>query len=71
MISSCPKNKELVAEVAANLTAIEALSKSQRDSREKGDTARAEQLDHELDLMFAEKERSVGRWQEHVREHGC
>lgn len=71
VLSSCPKNQELVAEVAANLTALETLAKSQREAREEGDNARAQQLDQELDLIFAEKERSVGRWQEHVREHGC
>jgi len=47
------------------------LSMQQKAARQSGDTGRATELDKELDLMFGEKERRVGAWQEHTREHGC
>lgn len=70
-LSSCPKNLELLNDVVSKLTAIETLSRTQREARQNGNEAGAQELDQELDLMFGEKERAVGRWQEHVREHGC
>jgi len=47
------------------------LSNEQKFAREGGDPARATELDKELDLMFGEKERTIGAWQQHTREHGC
>jgi hypothetical protein len=47
------------------------LSSEQKAARLHGDPDRATELDRELDLVFGEKERAVGAWQEHTREHGC
>lgn len=67
----CNTNRELLKAVVANLDEITKLSKAQAEARTKGDDALATQLDEQLDVRYAEKERSVGAWQQHVREHGC
>ena len=71
MLSKCDKNRDLLKDVVAKLTNLEQLSKAQVEARNNGDPALAMELDEKLDLVFGEKERSVGAWQEHVREHGC
>lgn len=70
-LSSCPKNLELLKIVVANLTKLSELSTAQAEARENGDVESATELDKQLDRLHGEKERSVGAWQEHVREHGC
>jgi hypothetical protein len=70
-LSSCERNRELVKAVAENLSRLAGLSQRQIEARNNGDVALATELDCKLDLAFGEKERSVGAWQEHVREHGC
>lgn len=70
-LSDCPKNLELLNDLLAKHTAVEALSQSQREARQRGDDRRVQALGKELDLMFREKELAASRWQEHVREHGC
>ena len=67
----CPTNRELLKTVVANLDEITRLSKAQAEARTQGDQERATQLDDQLDMKYAQKERSVGAWQQHVREHGC
>lgn len=57
--------------VVANLDEITSLSKAQSEARTRGDEELATRLDEQLDMMYAQKERSVGAWQQHVREHGC
>lgn len=71
MLSQCGKNRELLKIVVGHLDDITRLSKEQAEARNNGDPDRATDLDTELDRVYAEKERSVGAWQEHVREHGC
>ena len=70
-LSSCSKNRELLNVVVRKLDQLANLSNEQKAARESGDPGRAMDLDRELDLVFGEKERSVGAWQEHTREHGC
>jgi len=67
----CSTNRELLKAVVANLDEITRLSKAQAEARTKGEAALATQLDDQLDKTYAVKERSVGAWQQHVREHGC
>jgi hypothetical protein len=69
--TSCPKNRELLTAVVQALDQMARLSAEQKAARLSGDTERATELDKQLDLMFGEKERAVGGWQEHTREHGC
>jgi len=69
--SSCPTNLELLTAVVRALDRLAQLSNEQKFAREGGDPARATELDKELDLMFGEKERTIGAWQQHTREHGC
>jgi hypothetical protein len=69
--SSCPKNRELLTTVVQALDQLAALSAQQKAARESGDDERATELDKQLDLKFGEKERAIGGWQEHTREHGC
>jgi hypothetical protein len=57
--------------VVAKLNELSAISVAQAEARKDGDTYRATELDKKLDLLYGEKERAVGAWQEHVREHGC
>jgi hypothetical protein len=57
--------------VVEKLTELSTLSTAQAEAREKGNLDVATELDKQLDLKYGEKERSVGAWQEHVREHGC
>lgn len=67
----CSTNRELLKAVVANLDEITTLSKAQSEARTRGDEQLATRLDEQLDIMYAQKERSVGAWQQHVREHGC
>ena len=67
----CSRNRELVKDVVAKLADIARLSQDQAEARNSDDNERAEDLDRQLELVFGEKERCVGAWQEHVREHGC
>ncbi len=71
MVGRCAKNRELLKCVVEKLTEIEELTRAQRAARTNGDQDLARELDKKLDLAFGEKERSVGAWQEHQREHGC
>ena len=70
-LSACPKNRELLNAVVAKLSQLSELAVTQAEARKNGDAKRADELDKQLDLEFGAKERSIGRWQEHVREHGC
>jgi len=70
-LSACAKNRELLSQVVQKLDEITDLSRKQAEARNNGEPDRATELDQRLDLIFAQKERSVGAWQEHVREHGC
>ena len=70
-LSACPKNRELLNAVVGKLTRLSELALAQAEADKQGDSERAAELDKELDLEYGAKERSVGRWQEHVREHGC
>ena len=67
----CNTNRELLKAVVANLDEITSLAKAQSEARTRGDEELATRLDERLDEMYAQKERSVGAWQQHVREHGC
>ena len=69
--SACPKNHELLKNVVAKLDEITDLSRAQAEARKNSDIDEATKLDERLDLVYAEKERRVGAWQQHVREHGC
>lgn len=57
--------------VIGKLAPIVDLSRAQAEARKKGERERAAELDKQLDLVFAEKERSVGAWQGHTAEHRC
>ena len=70
-LSPCPKNRELLQNVVAKLTELSNLSSRQAEARKAGEISLATELDRQLDLLHGEKERRVGAWQEHVREHGC
>lgn len=70
-LSSCPTNRELLNVVVSKLKKLSELSQAQAEARENGDVATATKLDRDLDLTQGEKERSVGAWHQHVREHGC
>ena len=70
-LSPCATNHELLTFVVSKLEALANLSTAQASARENGDTKLAEDLDLHLDLTHCEKERAVGAWQQHVREHGC
>ena len=70
-LSACARNLELLQEVVSKLDEITKLSQEQADARKNGDPSRATELDSKLDLIYAQKERSVGAWQQHVRDHGC
>lgn len=70
-LSARAKNRELLLQVVAKLNVITDLSREQAEARENGEPGRAAELDQRFDLIYAQKERSVGAWQEHVREHGC
>ncbi len=67
----CPRNRDLLKQVVAKLDEITRLSKEQAQARLDEEPERAAELDRELDLVYGEKERAVGAWQGHVREHGC
>jgi len=69
--SRCDHNRELLFDVVKKLEVLATLSNLQKSARQNGEVERATELDKQLDLAFGEKERSVGAWQEHTREHGC
>ena len=57
--------------MVAELNEISDVSAAQAEARNNGDLARATELDKRLDLLYGEKKRAVGAWQEHVRKHAC
>ena len=67
----CEKNEELMEFIVGKLTKIVELAQAQTAARRNGDRKRAIELDKQLDLLYGEKERAVGAWQEHTSEHGC
>jgi len=69
--SPCEKSRELVRLVVQHLDELAKLTAEQRAARLDGSVELAAHLDAQLDLKFGEKERSVGAWQQHAREHGC
>ena len=70
-LSPCPQNRELLKAIVPKLTEISDSSTEQAEARKNGDPQLATALDTRLELLYGEKERAVGAWQEHVREHGC
>ena len=71
MITKCPVNLELLKEVVAKLTEIDALTKEQRQAIEADDGILVNQLHVKLQALFRAKERSVDAWLRHHREHQC
>lgn len=69
--SRCEINRELVFDVMRQLEEMARLSTEQKLARGNDEIEKAAALDQELDLAFGEKERRVGAWQQHAREHGC
>jgi hypothetical protein len=69
--SQCPTNRELLKNIVEKLTELADLSKGQADARNDDNVKLATDLDYRLDLVHGEKERCVGAWIQHVRDHGC
>ena len=57
--------------VVEKLTEISNISAEQAGARKSGNLELAIELDRRLDLLYGEKERAVGSWDKHVREHEC
>ncbi|MGH9861417.1 MAG: hypothetical protein ACRD5F_15475 [Candidatus Acidiferrales bacterium] len=70
-VSCCAKNAELAAVVQGVLAKIVDLTKEQSAAFEKRDHGRMMRLDNQLENAIGEKERAIGAWNEHRKEHGC
>ena len=71
VITKCAVNLELLKNVVAKLTEIEALTNAQRQAIEDDDDAGVEDLHQKLQLLFRAKEHAVEAWLRHHREHQC
>lgn len=70
-LAPCKKNRELLQAVVEKLTEISNISAEQAEARKSDKPELAAELDKRLEFLYGEKERAVGSWEEHVREHGC
>ncbi len=71
MITRCAVNLELLKDVVAKLTEIDALTREQRQAIEADDGALVQELHLKLQSLFQAKERAVEAWLHHHREHQC
>ena len=67
----CEVSKRLQRKAIACLAKMNDLTYRQMKCLQDGNTARAYQLDRQLDITFGEKERAFGALKEHAEEHQC
>jgi hypothetical protein len=67
----CEKYDELAKKVEDVLQRLVEITQSQRHAFDAQDHSRFMQLDRELELTVGEKERVIGAFREHQKEHGC
>jgi len=66
-----PDESQLLQNIIEKLTELADLSKKQAYARNDDNVKLATDLDYRLDLVHESKERCVGAWVQHVRDHGC
>jgi hypothetical protein len=66
-----PRQPDIITEVRSHLMRISELTRSIPDALTNGDEDSASELDKQVDLEFGRKERAMGAFHEHRREHGC
>jgi hypothetical protein len=67
----CTEATKLLNEIISELSRIVDLSRSQADARRAEKRDLATELDRQLEEALGKKERAIGAWQQHVKEHGC
>jgi hypothetical protein len=67
----CEKYNELAGKVEAVLQRLVDLTEAQLEAFNEKDHAKFSKLDKELELTVGEKERVIGAFREHQKEHGC
>lgn len=71
MADRCPVEKALAEAVSAVLTRLVELTTAQLRAFQEQREADVSRLDKELENTIGEKERAIGRLDEHRNEHGC
>jgi hypothetical protein len=71
MADRCPVEKRLAEAVSSVLTQLVELTTAQLRAFQEHREAEVSRLDKELEMTVGEKERAIGRLDEHRREHGC
>jgi hypothetical protein len=67
----CAENDALVGEIQASLSRIIKINTATIDAVRDRDLFRLQELDQSLELAVGEKERLMGAWRQHRKEHGC
>ena len=70
-MAQCAEEQKLVADVQILLAQIIDINKATIEAVSNHDHARIHQLDKDLEQAVGAKERAMGAWQQHRREHGC
>jgi len=71
MANRCPVEQGLADAVGAILTRLVELTTAQLQAFQEQREADVSRLDKELENAVGEKERAIGRLDEHRRKHGC
>jgi hypothetical protein len=69
--NNCPEYDRLETEVDENLSQLKELTTLQLEIFRSKNYNRFMRLDKELELAVGEKERSIGAFKEHVKQHQC
>jgi hypothetical protein len=67
----CEKYNELAGKVAAVLQRLVDLTEAQLGAFNEREYSKFSKLDKELEQTVGEKERVIGAFREHQKEHGC
>ena len=69
--SPCPRQQELVAATQTCLMRLADLARHQAEALANGNENLVMALDHQIETVLGEKERSLGALHQHRSEHGC
>ena len=70
-LRECPRKIELLNEAQAILQKLAAFSHAEQSALESGDKALILEIDKHIEHTLGEKERAIGAYHNHMKEHGC
>jgi len=70
-VGPCLKQQELIVEAQSCLAQLSELMRAAAAALENRHENLAHEIDLQIELKFGEKERAMGKLQQHREEHGC